>query len=230
MKLPLVCCLAMSFTTTLALGQSLKIQDPDPLQPGINQSTCDNMVGTQYWYFNGEPGQIHLHAQFTPMGLLGNPIQSKLTITLSDPLQTWHTTKVLSSDSKMVDCVFDGNLKKPTKVIVTVAPPDGALIRMGGTYQLEATGAVQFGQKSTADPVIGTYKQMSGYSTLLDTCKFLPDGTVQTSGGPTGNWKLFDKDTSTYVVDFQGEQRRTLQFREGRGLCEGSDIVFQALR
>lgn len=231
MKLPLVCCLAMMVSATSALAQSLRPQDPAPMQPGINQSTADNTVGTQYWYFNGEPGQIHVHAQFRSMGILGNPSQSKLTITLSDAANTWHTTKVLDSTSKMVDCMFDGDLKKPTKVIVTVAPPPAGLLRMGGDYQLEATGAVQFGQLSTTDPVIGTYKQMNGYSCNLGACKFLADGTVVTSAGPGGKWQLFDKATQMYNVDIEGETRHSLLFKPGRGLCDdGGFIVFQSLQ
>jgi hypothetical protein len=230
MKLPSVLVFAMICSTTSAFAQSLKIEAPAPLQSGLNKSTVDNFVGTQYWYFNGEPGPIHVHAQFTAMGLLGNAYRSQLTFTLSDAANTWHTSKILSSDSKMVECTFDGDLKKPTKVIVTVAPPAGGLIRMGGSYVLEATGNVQFAQASTADPVIGMYKQMNGYTSLLGDCKFLADGTVVTTSGAGGKWQLFDKDSKTYIVDIEGQDRHSLQFMPGRGLCDGDSIIFQALR
>ena len=146
MKLLRSCFLAMTLSMSSAWAQSLKPQDPSPLQPGINQGTVDNFV-CQYWYFMAQPGHTHLHAQFKPMGLLGASYKSAITITLSDEGGSWHTPKVLSRDSKPVEDSFDGDIKKPTKLIICVAPPSGGLVRMGGDYQLEASGAVSFGQK-----------------------------------------------------------------------------------
>jgi hypothetical protein len=220
---------AMIILTAPVCAQSLKPESPSPLQSGINQGVVDNFVGTQYWYFTGGPGQVHVHAQFKPMGLMGNPYKSDITITLSDAANTWHTSKVLSSDSKPVDCTFDGDLKTPTKLIVTVAPPPGGLVRMGGNYELVVTGDAAFAQPSTGDPVIGTYKQMCGYTSLVGACKFLPDGTIQTTSGANGSWQLFDKSTQTYIIDIDGQDRHSLQYMSGRGLCDGDTIVFQSL-
>ncbi len=230
MKLQLVCCLAIVLSATSAGAQSLKPEAPSPLQPGINEGTVDNFVGPQYWYFMGEPGHTHLHAQFTPMGLLGSAYPSEITVTLSDADKTWSTPKILSSASKIVDCSFDGDLKKPTKLLISVTPPTGGMVRTGGNYQLEASGAVSFGQKSTADPVIGTYNQMSGYTSLLGTSKFLADGSIQTTSGASGSWKLFDKDTQTYIIKIEGETQLSLQYVPGRGLCDGNTIIFQELK
>jgi len=230
MKLLRVVCLAMSLSLAPVGAQSLKPDSPAPLQAGINEGTVDNFVGPQYWYFTAQPGHTHLHAQFKSMGLLGNPYQSQITITLSDAANTWHTPKVLSSASNAADCNFDGDLKKPTKLLICVAPPSGGLVRTGGTYQLEATGDVSFGEKSTADPIIGTYKQMAGYTSLLGASKFLADGSVETASGANGRWKLFDKDTQTYVVDIDGQDRHSLQYIPGRGLCDGDIIIFQELK
>jgi len=229
MKLLSICCFFLAFSAPVC-AQSLKPQDPAPLQPGINQGTVDNFVGSHYWYFMGGPGHTSVHAQFTPMSLLGNAHQSQITMTLSDAAHTWHTDNVLSSDCKTVDYTFNGDLKAPTKVLVTVAPPTGGLVRSGGTYQLEVTGAVSFGQKSNADPVIGMYKQMAGYTSLLGDCKFLADGSIQTTSGANGNWKLFDKDTQTYVINIDGQDRHSLQYVPGRGLCDGDTILFQELK
>src|SRR5271167_909945 len=131
MRLVLASALAMILSTAPVWAQSLKPEAPAPLQPGINKGTVDNFVGTHYWYFTGEPGDIHVHAQFSPMGLLGNPYRSDITVTLYDEEKTWSTPKVLSSDSKTVDCDFNGQLKKPTKVMISIAPPAGGLVRMG---------------------------------------------------------------------------------------------------
>ena len=216
-------------SATPALAQSLKPQSPAPLRPGINTATVDNIIGTHYWYFVGGPGVIHLHAQFTPMGLLGNASRSSITITLSDELHTWATPKTLVSDRQEVDTQFDGNLKTPTKVIVTVAPPPSGLVKSGGTYKLELTGPITYGAESSADPIIGMYKQMAGYTSLLGDCKFAADGTVTCTNGPSGHWKLFDKDTQTYVIDIEGQDRHSLQYHAGRGLCDGEIVLFQQI-
>jgi hypothetical protein len=229
MRLLLTCGLALVLSQTVALSQSLKPEAPAPLQPGINKSTVDNMVGTQYWYFTGGPGKTHVHVQFKAMGLLGNAYRSNVTVTLYDESNSWHTPKVLSSDSQPVDYTFEGELKKPTKVLISVAPPSGGLVRMGGDYQIEATGAVTFGAASSADPVIGIYKQMAGYTSLLGASKFLADGTIETASGANGKWKLFDKDSLMYVIDVDGQERHSLKLVPGRGLCDGDIIIFQAV-
>jgi len=230
MKLFQIYCLAMVLSAAPVWAQSLKPEAPTPLQPGINEGLVDNFVGTQYWYLTANPGHTHLHAQFKPLGLLGNPYQTQITVTLSDEPDTWHTSKVLSSDSKITDCSFDGDLKKTTRLLISVAPPSGGLVRTGGNYQLEASGDVSFGEKSTTDPIIGTYKQMAGYTTLLGASKFLSDGSIQTASGINGGWKLFDKDTHTYVINMAGQSQLSLQYVQGRGLCDGDTIVFQELK
>jgi hypothetical protein len=230
MKLLLASVLAMMLSTASARAQSLKPEAPAALQPGINKGVVDNFVGTHYWYFTGGPGETRVHAQFKSMGLLGNPYKADVTFALYDEAKTWRQPKVLSSDSKTVDYNFTGQLKKPTKIIVSVAPPAGGLVRMGGDYELEVTGAAAFGQQSSVDPIIGTYKEMAGYSTDLGDCTFLANGNIQTTSGATGDWKVFDKDTQTYVINIVGQDRHSLQLSTGRGLVDGQTLIFQQLR
>ena len=230
MKLLLALSLILVLTTSAAFAQSLKPENPAPLQAGINKGTVDNMVGTHYWYVNGLTGKTHIHGQVKSLGLLGNPQRVDVTFTLSDAKRTWHTTKTLSSDSKFVDCNFDGDLKAPTRLIITVAPPPNGLIHLSADYQLEASGAVAFGEKSTTDPIIGTYTQMNGYTTNFGASKFRPDGSIETASGAAGTWKLFDESSRMYVIDMQGQERRSLQLVPGRGICDGDSIIFQSLK
>jgi len=230
MKFLLLCGFAMILSSTSAWAQSLKPEAPAPLQPGINKGTIDNMIGTHYWSFTGGPGKTRVHAKFKSMGLMGNPSRATITITLYDAANTWHTPKIMTSDTLEAECTFDGDLKSPTKLVLKVVPPPNGFVRMGGDYEIEATGAVSFGQKSNTDPVIGTYKQMSGYTALLGDCKFLPDGTVQTTSGANGSWKLFDESSHTYVINIDRQDTHNLQFVSGRGLCDGDSVVFQQLR
>jgi hypothetical protein len=222
--------LALILSIAPTFAQSLKPEAPSPLQPGINRSTVDNFVGTQYWYFMGGPGKTSVHVKFKAMELLGNPYKSDITVTLYDQQHTWKTPKVLSSTVEPVEFTFDGDIKKPTKIFISVAPPSGGLVRMGGEYQIEASGAVSYGQKSNADPIVGMYKQMSGYTNLLGDCKFNADGTVKTTSGVNGTWQLFDAASQTYVINVDGQERHSLQLMPGRGLVEGDSIVFQALQ
>ena len=231
MKSGLISGLLMFLISAPAWGQSLKPESPAPLQPGLNKGTADNMVGTQYWWFTGGPGKTHVHATFTPMGLMGNAQHGDITVTLFDEGRTWHTAKILSSDQKLVECTFDGDMKKATKVLVSVAPPSGGLVRMGGDYEIVVTGDVAFGQKSNADPIVGTFKCMGGYTETLGDCKFSPDGSIQTTQGSNGNWRLFDRDSLTYVINIERQERQSLQYKAGRGLCDPQGgIVFQELR
>lgn len=230
MKASLVLALAVFTSTTPVWAQSLKPEAPTPLQAGINKGTVDNMIGTHYWYMNGLTGKTHIHCEFKSMGLLGNPYKSTATFTLYDAANTWRTPKAIVSEGKVGVCDFDGDLTKPTKLIISVAPPPNGLVRSGGDYEIEATGAVAFGQQSNVDPIIGMYKQMCGYTSLLGDCKFLADGNIQTTSGAAGNWKIFDKDSRTYVINVDGQDRHSLQLVPGRGLCDGDAVVFQQIK
>jgi len=224
------CCVFFLFVAPVS-AQSLKPDAPAALQSGINRGIVDSCIGNHYWYFQGSPGKTQVHATFNSMGLLGNNQRTNLTVTMSDAGNTWHTTKILTSEGKPVDCTFDGLLKKPTKIIVTVAPPSNSLLRVGGNYELEATGSVSYGPKSTADPIIGTYSHMGGYTSLLGTCKFTPDGKVATTSGPSGDWKLFDESSQMYVINIDGQDRHSLKFIPARGLVDDQGgVVFQLLR
>jgi len=230
MKTVLTLAVGLVLSTTVAGAQSLKPNAPAPLQPGINKSTIDSFVGTHYWYFDAQPGHVHIHCQFKSMGLLGNASRASATFTLYDAANTWKTPKVLTADVKAADGDFDGDMKKPTRLMLSVAPPPSGLIRAGGDYEIEATGAVAFAQPSNQDPIVGMYKQMGGYTSLLGDCKFNTDGTVVTTSGSNGSWKLFDKDSHTYVIDIDGQERHSLQMMPGRGLCDNDMIIFQQLR
>ena len=231
MKFSFCCVLGLMLLGGAVAAQSLKPEAPAPLQAGINKGTVDSIIGSHYWSFSGGPGKTFVHVKFTSMGLLGNATRTTITAVLSDAANTWHTPKPVTSDGKEAEITFDGDLKKTTKLILKIAPPPNGLVRAGGDYQVEATGAVSFAAKSTADPIIGAYKQMGGYTKELGTCKFNADGTMVSTSGIGGKWSLFDAGSQTYVIDVQDQERQSLQLRPGRGLCDQSDFVlFQLLR
>ena len=214
-----------------AAAQSLKPEDPYPLKAGINKGTADSLVSTQYWYFFSTPGSNRVTVRFKPMGLYGAPVNTALTITLYDEKKTWHTTKVITSNKNASEATFTAEkLAHKMKVIISVAPPKQDLIRMGGDYEIEATGDVQFDEvKSRADPIIRTYEsKVNDYGAT----KFLADGTVEAANGSHGTWKAFDPENRIYTVLIDSE-RFSLQYLPGYGLVKPgtpSIILFQELR
>ena len=223
--------------TEYTSAQSLKSEAPYPLQAGINKGTSDSLVGTHYWYFYAMPGDSQVKVRFAnATTLYGAPIKNTtLTITLYDEKRTWRNTKVVTPQRNQTDATFTAEkVKNRMKIIIAVAPPSGTLLRMGGEYEIEATGAVQFDEvKSAADPIVRTYEPKVAYGgNVYGTTKFLADGTLETANGYHGTWKLFDRENQIYTVVIDNF-RVSVRYRPGYGLVKPDDpgmIVFQELR
>ena len=219
--------LAILLATSIASAQSLKPGSPAPLQAGVNSGTVDNFIGTQYWYFVAHPGKVVVNVSFKAMSLLGNAQRTPLTVTMYNSAQTWHSTKVLSSLDAAATTSFVGNLKDTEKIILSVAPPSGGLVRAGGDYQIALSGAVSYGSaQANGDPVVATYSSYWG------ACKFLANGTITCVDGTTGTWKLFDAANHIYST-IVGNQNYSEQLIPGRGLVDTADttiVRFQAQR
>ena len=219
-----------------ASAQSLKPENPYPMNAGINKGTSDSLVGTQYWYFYATPGNSRLTVRLkTPTTLYGAQINTVVTITLTDEKRTWRNTKTVTQKQNASEATFTADkVKTKMKIIVSVAPPNQNLIRMGGDYEIEATGDVAFGEvTSPADPIIRTYDPKTmHYSDAYGATKFLADGTVETANGFSGTWKVFDQENRIYTVMI-GNIRYSLQYIPGYGLVrpgEPNTIEFQELR
>lgn len=218
-------------------AQSLKPETPYPLKSGINQGTSDSLVGTHYWYFFVTPGSNRLTVRFkNPTTLYGTELNNNaLTITVSDEKRTWKVVKTASSNKNASEATFVSNkVNKKIKIIVSVAPPSQNLLRMGGDYEIEATGDVEFDEvKSGVDPIVRTYDpKTTHYMESYGATKFLVDGTVETANGFSGTWKVFDRENRIYTVVI-GRIRYSLQYLPGYGLVrpgEPNIIEFQELR
>ena len=219
-----------------ASAQSLKPESPFPMKAGINRATSDSLVGTQYWYFYANPGSNRLTVRLkAPTTLYGANLNTVVTITVTDDKRTWRVTKTATSKPNASEATFAADkVNKRMKILVSVAPPNQNLIRMGGDYEIEATGDVDFGDgKSTVDPIVRTYDPKTmHYSDEYGATKFLADGTVETANGFSGTWKVFDRENRIYVVVI-GRIRYSLQYSPGYGLVrpgEPNMIEFQELR
>jgi len=216
--------------TVLAHAQSLDPHHPAPLQPGENDGTVDNFVGNNYFSLTGGPGAVTIVVTYKSMGLLGNAQRSSLNIELTDDKHSWVEKRTISSlaSSNMQKMV--GNLKVPTRLILSILPPSGGLVRMGGDYAVTATGAVKFDPPlSPIEQIVGTYTPMSIHDNEDSAAKFEANGTLEFASGTVGHWKLFDAGTRMYTVQY-ANTRMSLKLVPGRGLVDAHDptaIVFQ---
>jgi hypothetical protein len=221
---------AFIFAALPAHSQSLDSRHPAPLQPGPNSGTVDNFVGNNYFAFSGGPGQVTVVVAYNSMSLLGNAQRSTLTIQLSDEKRSWVETRTISSLKQSNSTTMVGNLKAPTRMILSIFPPSGGLVRAGGDYTVTATGAVKFDPPlSPVELIVGTYTPMSVHDNEDTAAKFEPNGRLEFASGTTGQWKLFDADSHLYTVTF-AQTRLSLKLIPGRGLVDPHDqstIVFQ---
>ena len=214
-------------------GQSLKPENPYPMSAGINKGTADSLVGTHYWYFYAMPGSNRVTVRMkTPATLYGAQMNNNIvTITLTDEKRTFKITKAVTGLKNSSEATFSAdNVKSRMKIIVSVIPPNQNLVRMGGEYELEANGAVQFATAaSNADPIVRTYDSKVNFYWAT---RFLADGSVVASDGSTGKWTAFDPENRIYSVQIDAF-KFSLQYLPGYGLVKTSDptaIVFQEMR
>lgn len=213
-------------------AQSLKPDTPFPLKVGINSATSDSLVGTHYWYFYANPGSSRVTVRLKQStALYGAQMKTTLSVTMTDGDRTWRSTKALTANPNGAEVFFSAEkVLKRQKIIVSVAPPNQNLIRMGGDYEIEVTGNVEFAKVSSgSDPAVRTYDSMVN---SYGATRFLPDGTIVASDGSQGVWKLFDPDNQIYTVVI-GAYKSSVQYRAGYGLVKPSEpnlIVFQEVR
>lgn len=214
-------------------AQSLKPENPYAMSAGINKGTSDSLVGIHYWYFYALPGSNRVTVKLkTPATLYGSQMNNNIvTVMLYDEKRTFKITKAVAGIKNSSEATFTAdNVNSRMKIIVSVIPPNQNLVRMGGEYELEASGNVQFAEASSkADPIVQTYdSKMNSYGAT----RFMADGSIVASDGTTGTWKAFDPENRIYTVQIESF-KFSLQYLPAYGLVRTSDpslIVFQALR
>ena len=217
----------------VASAQSLKPENPYAMSAGINKGTSDSLDGIHYWYFYALPGSNRVTVRMkTPATLYGSQMNNNIvTITLYDEKRTFKITKAVAGIKNSSEATFTAdNVKSKMKIIVSVIPPNQNLVRMGGEYELEATGNVAFAEASSmGDPIVRTYdSKVNSYGAT----RFLADGSVVATDGSRGTWKSFDPHNRIYTVQID-QFRFSVQYLPGYGLVRTSDptaIVFQELR
>jgi outer membrane protein OmpA-like peptidoglycan-associated protein len=189
-------------------------KQPVPLGPGVNKGNIDNgAAGPQYYYFIGGPGHVDLHFAFHEMGLFGNPYKQALNFDiLRDDKVISHNAIV--SAGNLARMTTPGDLTKLSRLVIRVSSP-GAPIRLGGYFEIEAIGAVQFAGKTAGEATKPEDTALVHSATLTGPQTSLTRSPVAlTSGTPVSLYKPVGALTS--VRESPGELRLTL----------ASDILF----
>jgi outer membrane protein OmpA-like peptidoglycan-associated protein len=130
-------------------AQSHDPNKPTPLAPGVNKGNVDNKEnGPNYYYFYGGPGHVDLHYAFKEMGVFGNSLKQALSFDLYDEKNQLISHNAIVSVEKMEKLLQPGDLGTRTRLVIRVISPDTAL-RLGGYYEIEATGAATFDGKAS---------------------------------------------------------------------------------
>ena len=202
------------------------------------------MVGPQFWSFNYKKGDGNISVSFTSMGLFGNPMTTTIQVVLHIKGQAVES-RDLTSNGHVAKIDIPGTFKESGTVMVELRPTGSNLVRAGGDYTIAVTGpgidfagiaAADSAAKAGPDRIVGAYAVMvcapdfDCQNSLA--IRFAANGTVQTTDGHSGTWKIFDPDALIYSV-VMGPDRWSLKLVPGRGLFNTSDlsvVVFQAVR
>jgi hypothetical protein len=218
-----------------AQAQSLDAKHPAPLVAGENTGTVDSMVGPQFWSFQSLKGSAVLIVRFGSMGLFGNATAATIQVVLHDTTGKIFASRSITSTGKPVEVKWPGTFGKPGLVVIEIRPPGNSLVRTGGDYSLQVTGAVSYANVKAQGPerIAGTYSLMICPPGLdCQAVRFFPNGTVKAADGTAGTWTSFDPGALIYTVKI-GPNNWSLKLIPGRGLVSASDtssIVFQAVR
>jgi outer membrane protein OmpA-like peptidoglycan-associated protein len=123
-----------------------------PLAAGVNKGNVDNTGGPRYLYFIAGPGHVDVKMAFKEMGVMGAPLRQTLNFDMFDEQGHLISHNALSSLDQLERLSIPGNFVNKMKTTMVISAPAG-LVRLGGYYEVEVDGAVQFDPSapSTAD-------------------------------------------------------------------------------
>jgi len=141
-------CLAMAALVWLIAGpasyaQSLDPHKPAPLGPGVNKGNVDGGTGSHYYYFLAGPGHVNVKMAFLEMGLFGNPLQEALSFDFYNESGKLMSHCAVVSFDRLERIETGGDLGSRQKIVLAIVPQKG-LVRLGGYYEVEVTGAGTF--------------------------------------------------------------------------------------
>jgi hypothetical protein len=196
---------------------------PTALQPGPNAGTADSFLGPHVWYFLAQPGQFTVRIDALGLSTTSVPING--TFSVRAQFASYVSGDHISLQSVPHGVMIHGSAVKPTRVLVTIIPPNSALVRDARNYQIEADGAVAY-RTGGPDPIIGGF---IGRMNNLGATRFEPNGAIEASDGSTGRWILFDPQLHIYTL-LIGDMHLTVKLTPGVGLVDASNgnIYFES--
>lgn len=156
--------------------------------------------GPNYYAFFAGPGHVDLHYAFKEMGVFGNPMRQSLSFDLYVESGQLISHDAIVALEKLERLARPGDLGSRHKLLLRVISPDTTL-RLGGYYEIEATGAVAFDGKATGADVqpVDTALYHSGSLYEPGTSLYTPGTSLYTPVGAL-----------TFVQDSGRELRLTL--------------------
>jgi hypothetical protein len=124
-------------------AQSLDPHKPAPLGPGVNKGNVDGGTGSHYYYFLAGPGHVKVQMAFKEMGIFGNPRQEVLTFDFYNESGKLMSHNAVVSFDRLERIETGGDFGSRQKIVLAIVPQRG-LVRLGGYYEVEVTGAVTF--------------------------------------------------------------------------------------
>jgi hypothetical protein len=130
-------------------AQTLDPQKPAALGAGVNKGNVDSMSGDHYYYFWAGPGHIDVKVAFKEIGIYGAPVRQALTFDFFDESGKLLSHNAVVSIANLERMVIGGDFRSRQKVSLALTPQK-ALVRLGGYYEIEITGAAAFGGSASA--------------------------------------------------------------------------------
>lgn len=172
---------------TPAYAQSKDPNHPAPLRAGVNTGNVDSIDGDHYYYFFAGPGKFTVVMTFKEMGVFGNPFRQHLDIDFWDDAPKLLSHNRLVSQGKEDRTEIGGNLDKRQRLRVAVAAQKGGLIRLGGHYSIQVTGAAEFGaggKAAAVKPVDTSLYRQVGPLVGKPVTLYKPVGPLVAGSGP----------------------------------------------
>jgi hypothetical protein len=189
---------------------------PTPLQAGPNTGTADSLVGPHVWQFLAQPGRFTV--QIDALGMSTAALQmSAAGFSVRAQFASYVKGDSLTLRSVPHGVTIHGVAVRPSRVLVTIFPPNSPLVRDARNYQLEADGDVSFATGGP-DIIVGSYM---GKGNPYGATRFNANGSIVTSDGENGRWVVFDPQLHVYVVTI-GPARLTVKLTPGVGLVDSA--------
>jgi len=149
-RMQLALALAIGVTgSSASMAQSLDPEKPAPLAPGANKGNVDSMTGSHFYYFWAGPGHFDINLAFKDLGLYGNPLRQVLNFDFYNNDNKLMAHNAIVAAGRLERIATEGDLADRQRIRIAVVPQKG-LIRLGGYYEIEVTGAVELTGKPGA--------------------------------------------------------------------------------